>query len=86
MLFYGGVYVGGAGSAARFYRVKASTNVELNQLTHTLIRFHGVFAPNSKHRTASTEHGLRRQSGVKAASPKERMARTRKSLFSVLRP
>lgn len=50
MLFYGGVYVGGAGSAARFYRVKAPTNVELNQLTHTLIRFHGVFAPNSMHR------------------------------------
>jgi hypothetical protein len=36
MLFLDGVYVDGAGSAARFRWVKAPTNFELTQLTHTI--------------------------------------------------
>ena len=36
MLFLDGVYVDGAGSAAQFRWVKAPTNVELTQLTHTI--------------------------------------------------
>jgi hypothetical protein len=38
MLFLDGVYVDGAGSAVRFRRVKAPTNDELTQLTHTIAR------------------------------------------------
>jgi hypothetical protein len=36
MLFLDGVYVGGAGSTARFRWVKAPTNIELSQLSHTI--------------------------------------------------
>ena len=36
MLFLDGVYVGEAGSSARFRRVKAPTSAELTQLTHTI--------------------------------------------------
>jgi len=36
MLFLDGVYVGEAGSSARFRWVKAPTNAELTQLTHTI--------------------------------------------------
>ncbi len=38
MLVLDGVYVDGAGSAVRFRRVKAPTNDELTQLTHTIAR------------------------------------------------
>ena len=38
MLFLDGVYVDGAGSAVRFRRVKAPTNDEVTQLTHTIAR------------------------------------------------
>ena len=36
MLFLDGVYVGEAGSSARFRWVKAPTSDELSQLTHTI--------------------------------------------------
>ena len=36
MLFLDGVYVESAGSSTRFRWVKAPTNSELNQLTHTI--------------------------------------------------
>jgi hypothetical protein len=36
MLFLDGVYVDSAGSSTRFRRVKAPTNSELNQLSHTI--------------------------------------------------
>ena len=36
MLFLDGVYVGKAGSSARFRRVKAPSSAELTQLTHTI--------------------------------------------------
>jgi len=36
MLFLDGVYVGSAESSARFRWVKAPTNSELNQLSHTI--------------------------------------------------
>ena len=36
MLFLDGVYVGEAGSSARFCWVKAPTSAELTQLTHTI--------------------------------------------------
>ena len=36
MLFLDGVYVDSAGSSARFRWVKAPTNSELNQLSHTI--------------------------------------------------
>ena len=38
MLFLDGVYVDGAGAAVRFRRVKAPTNDEVTQLTHTIAR------------------------------------------------
>ena len=38
MLFLDGVYVDSAGSSTRFCRVKAPTNSELNQLSHTIAR------------------------------------------------
>jgi len=38
MLFLDGVYMDSAGSSTRFCRVKAPTNSELNQLSHTIAR------------------------------------------------
>ena len=43
LLFLDGVYVDGAGSTTRFRWVKAPTNEELSQLTHTIARRVGRF-------------------------------------------
>jgi hypothetical protein len=56
MLFLDGVYVDGSGSTPRFSWVKAPTNDELNQLTHTIVqriaRFlerQGLLEPDAEH-------------------------------------
>jgi hypothetical protein len=56
MLFLDGVYVDSAGSSTRFHWVKAPTNVELSQLTHTIahrvaryLERQGVLARDAEH-------------------------------------
>jgi hypothetical protein len=63
MLFLDGVYVDSAGSSTRFHWVKAPTNSELNQLSHTLAHRlarhperQGLLERDAEHSTLAFDH------------------------------
>jgi hypothetical protein len=63
MLFLDGVYVDSAGSSTRFRWVKAPTNSELNQLSHTIARRlarylerQGLLERDAEHSTLALDH------------------------------
>ena len=90
-----GLYVDGTGSTARFRWVKAPTNDELAQLTRTMPGW-PPWCPSPEpispgitvysHPTASTGHGLRRQSGAKAINSKRLMSRETKPPLNAGQP